>query len=61
MFILLSTIFQLYHVIKFVSDLRQFGSFLCVLRFHPPLRLTVLDIDEKVHHLNVAIVQTDVK
>ena len=31
---------QLY-VIKFVSDLRQGGGFLRVLRFPPPIKLTV--------------------
>jgi hypothetical protein len=30
----------LYHVIKFVSDLRQVGDFLCVLRFPLPIKLT---------------------
>ena len=29
---------QLY-VIMFVNDLRQIGGFLCVLRFHPPIKL----------------------
>jgi hypothetical protein len=28
-------------VIKFVSDLRQVCGFLQVLRFHPPIKLTV--------------------
>ena len=28
------------HVIKFVSDLWQVGSFLLVLRFPPPIKLT---------------------
>jgi hypothetical protein len=28
-----------HHVIKFVSDLRQGGGFLCVLRFPPPIKL----------------------
>ena len=27
-----------HYVIKFVSDLRQVGSFLCVLRFPPPIK-----------------------
>jgi hypothetical protein len=30
----------LYHVIKFVSDLRQLGGFLRVLRFPPQIKLT---------------------
>ena len=30
-----------YYVIKFVSDLRQVGGFLRILRFPPPLKLTV--------------------
>jgi hypothetical protein len=29
-----------YYVIKFVSDLRQVGGFLRVLRFPPPIKLT---------------------
>ena len=29
-----------HHVIKFVSDLRQVGGFLRVLRFPPPIKLT---------------------
>ena len=29
-----------YYVIKFVSDMRQVGDFLQVLRFPPPLKLT---------------------
>jgi hypothetical protein len=29
-----------YYVIKFVSDLRQVGGFLSVLRFAPPIKLT---------------------
>jgi len=29
-----------HYVIKFVSDLRQVGGFLRVLRFHPPIKLT---------------------
>jgi hypothetical protein len=29
-----------YYVIKFVSDLRQFGGFLQVLRFLPSIQLT---------------------
>ena len=29
-----------HYVIKFVSDLRQVGGFLCVLRFPPPIKLT---------------------
>jgi hypothetical protein len=30
-----------HYVIKFVSDLRQAGGFLRVLRFPPPIKLTV--------------------
>ena len=30
-----------HYVIKFVSDLRQVGSFLRVLRFPPPIKLTI--------------------
>ena len=29
-----------HHVIKFVSELRQVGGFLRVLRFPPPIKLT---------------------
>ena len=29
-----------YNVVKFVSDLRQFGGFLWALRFPPPIKLT---------------------
>ena len=29
-----------HYVIKFVSDLRQVGGFLCVLRFPPPIKMT---------------------
>jgi hypothetical protein len=29
-----------HYVIKFVSDLRQFGGFLRILRFPPPIELT---------------------
>jgi len=36
---------QLY-VIKYVSDLSQFGSFLWVLRFPPPIKLMPQDITE---------------
>jgi len=28
------------YLVKFVSDLRQVGGFLCVLRFPPPIKLT---------------------
>jgi len=31
-----------YYVIKFVSDLRQVGGFLRVLRFPPTIKLTVM-------------------
>ena len=31
-----------HYVIKFVSDLRQVGSFLWVLRFPPPIKLTAM-------------------
>jgi hypothetical protein len=33
--------------IKFVSDLRQVGVFLRVLRFPPPIKLTATDIQPK--------------
>ena len=29
-----------HYAIKLVYDLRQFGGFLCVLRFPPPIKLT---------------------
>jgi len=29
-----------HYVIKFISDLRQVGGFLWVLRIHPPIKLT---------------------
>jgi hypothetical protein len=29
-----------HYVIKFVSNLQQFGGFFCVLRFPPPIKLT---------------------
>jgi hypothetical protein len=32
--------FMTHYVIKFVSDLRQVGGFLRVLRFPPPIKLT---------------------
>jgi hypothetical protein len=41
------------YVIKFVSDLRQVGGFLRVLRFPPPIKLTRHDIAEIV--LRVAL------
>jgi hypothetical protein len=31
-----------HYVIKFVSDLRQVGGFLQVLRFPPPIKLTTM-------------------
>jgi hypothetical protein len=31
-----------HYVIKFVSDLRQVGGFLMVLRFPPPIKLTTM-------------------
>jgi hypothetical protein len=31
-----------HYVIKFVSDLRQVGGFLCVLQFPPPIKLTIM-------------------
>ena len=31
-----------HYVIKFVSDLRQVGGFLRVLRFPPPIKLTAM-------------------
>ena len=30
-----------HYVIKFVSDVRQVGGFVLVIRFHPPIKLTV--------------------
>jgi hypothetical protein len=33
-------LFYYYYVIKFISDLRQVGGFLRVLRFPPPIKLT---------------------
>jgi hypothetical protein len=33
-----------HYVIKFISDLQQVGGFHRVLRFPPPIKLTVLDI-----------------
>jgi hypothetical protein len=35
-----------HYVIKFVSNLRQVGGFLLVLRFPPPIELTCNDITE---------------
>ena len=35
-----------HYVIKFVSDLRQVSGFLRVLRFPPPLKLTLTNIAE---------------
>jgi hypothetical protein len=35
-----------HYVIKFVSDLRQVGDFLRLLRLLPPIKLTVHDITE---------------
>jgi hypothetical protein len=32
-----------HYVIKFVSDLRQLGGFLLVLRFPPAIKLTVIN------------------
>jgi hypothetical protein len=37
-----------HYAIKFVSDLRQVGGFLCVLRFPPPTKLTRHDIPDIV-------------
>jgi hypothetical protein len=31
-----------HYVIKFVTDLRQIGGFLLVLRFPPPIKLTAM-------------------
>jgi hypothetical protein len=31
-----------HYVIKFVSDLRQVGGFLCAFRFPPPIKLTAM-------------------
>jgi hypothetical protein len=36
----------MHYVKTFVSDLRQVGGFLRVLRFPPPIKLTVRDIAE---------------
>jgi len=36
----------LHYVIKFVSDLRQFGGFLRILRFPPPIKTDRHDITE---------------
>ena len=33
-------VYSIHYVIKFVSDLRQVGGFLRVLRFPPPIKLT---------------------
>jgi len=33
-------VYSIHYVIKFVSDLRQVGGFLRVLRFSPPMKLT---------------------
>ena len=35
-----SEVYNKHYVIKFVSDLRQIGGFLRVLRFTPPIKLT---------------------
>ena len=42
------------YVIKFVSDLRQVGGFLRVLRFPPPIKLTstIYIVDSGVKHHN---------
>jgi hypothetical protein len=45
-----------YYVIKFVSDLRQVGGFLRVLRFPPPLKTDRHDITERL--LKVAVYTT---
>ena len=48
----------MFYIIKFVSDMRQVGGFLRVLRFTPPIKLTItiyLDIVEngiKLHSNN---------
>jgi hypothetical protein len=42
-----------HYVIKFVSDLRQFGGFLWVLRIPPPIKTD--------RHDNLNIVESDVK
>jgi hypothetical protein len=47
-----------HYVIKFVNDLREFGSFLRVLRFPPPIKLTpqynwnIVESEVKHHKLN---------
>ena len=33
-------VYSIHYVIQFVSDLRQVGGFLRVLRFPPPIRVT---------------------
>ena len=43
-----------HYVIKFVSDLRQVGAFLRVLRFPPPIKLTAMIITEIL--LKVALI-----
>ena len=37
-----------HYVIKFVSDLRQVGGFLRILRFPPPIKLTPHNLTEKL-------------
>jgi len=44
------------YVIKFVSDLRQFGGFLRVFRFHPPIKLTARAHDITEILLKVALI-----
>jgi hypothetical protein len=56
-------------VVKFVSDLRQVGGFLWVLRFPPPIKLTANNIVEsgvkhhktKPNHLNDEEMHMEVK
>jgi hypothetical protein len=36
-----------HYVIRFVSDLLQIGGFLLILRFNPPIKLTLQKVTEK--------------
>jgi len=45
-----------HYVIKFVSDLRQVGGFLLVLRFPPPVKLTRHDITEILLKVALSII-----
>ena len=37
-------VYLMHYVIKFVSDLQQVGGFFQVLRFPPPIKLTIAEI-----------------